>query len=98
MKLSQLAAKPQLVKVVLDDQDTLEQFGEALEFYTWDRQPMEVFIKMAAVDSANYASVIDTIKTLVLDEEGKEILKDDVMLPTSVLTRVVTKVVGSLGK
>ena len=98
MKLSELAAKPKLTKVIVDDQETIEQFGEALEFYTWDRQPMDVFIKMAAVDSSNYASVVDTIKTLVLDEEGNQILKDDIMLPTSVLTRVVTKVVSSLGK
>lgn len=98
MKLSQLAAKPQLVKVTVDDEDIVAQYGEPLEFYTWDRQPMDVFIKMAAVDSSNYASVVDTIKTLVLDEEGNQILKDDAMLPTSVLTRVVTKIVSSLGK
>lgn len=98
MKLSQLARKPQLQQIIIDDAETIERFGEPLEFYTWDRQPMDVFIKMAAVDSSNYASVIGTVRTLVLDEEGKEILTDDVMLPTSVLMRVISKVVEGLGK
>jgi len=98
MKLSELARKPQLQKITIDDAEIIERFGEPLEFYTWDRQPMDVFIKMAAVDSSNYASVIGTVRTLVLDEQGKEILTDDAMLPTSVLMRVISKVVEGLGK
>ena len=98
MKLSQLAGKPQLIQIALDDEDTVKEFGEALEFWTWDRQPMATFLKLASVDAGNPSSIIESVKTLVLDEEGKEILTGDVTLPTKVMMRVISKVVEGLGK
>lgn len=98
MKLSQLAAKPQLIQVALDDEDTVKEFGEPLEFWTWDRQPMAAFLKLAAVDPSNPTTIIDSVRSLVLDEKGKEILSGDSTLPTKVMMRVITKVVEGLGK
>lgn len=98
MKLSQLAGKPQLIQIALDDEETIKEFGEALEFWTWDRQPMATFLKLASVDAGNPSSIIESVKTLVLDEDGKEILTGDVSLPTKVMMRVISKVVEGLGK
>jgi hypothetical protein len=98
MKLSQLAGKPQLIEVTIDDADIVEEFGEAIEFWTWDRQPMDVFLRLAAVDAANYSSILDAVKSLVLDEEGKPILDGENSLPTKVMMRVITKVIEGLGK
>ena len=41
MKLSQLAAKPTLIKLELDDEDVVKEYGEPLEFWIHDRQPIE---------------------------------------------------------
>jgi hypothetical protein len=98
MKLSQIAAKPKLIKVEITDDDIVKEFGEPLEFWTWDRQPMDTFLKLAAVDSENYSSIISTVKELVLDEEGKPVLNNDVSLPTNVMMKVIAKVVEGLGK
>jgi hypothetical protein len=98
MKLSQLAGKPQLIQIALDDEDTVKEFGEALEFWTWDRQPMATFLKLASIDASNPSNIIESVKSLVLDEEGKEILTGDVTLPTKVMMRVISKVVEGLGK
>jgi hypothetical protein len=98
MKLSQLAGKPQLIQIAIDDEDTVKEFGEALEFWTWDRQPMATFLKLASVDAGNPSSIIESVKTLVLDEDGKEILTGDATLPTKVMMRVISKVVEGLGK
>lgn len=98
MKLSQIAKKPQLVKVVLDDKDLVEEFGETLEFWTWDRQPMDMFLKLTALDPENHSAVIDAVRELVMDEDGKKILKGEDVLPTKVMMRVLTKVVEGLGK
>jgi hypothetical protein len=40
MKLSALTAKPQLIEVSIDDEDTMKEFGEPITFHTWDRQAM----------------------------------------------------------
>lgn len=98
MKLSALTAKPQLVEVQLDDEDIIKEFGEAITFYTWDRQPLDVFMKLASADHSNSGNVIGIVRTLILDEKGKEILKDDAMLPTHVLMKAIGKVTELLGK
>jgi hypothetical protein len=98
MKLSQLSAKPQLIEVSIDDEDTIKEFGEAITFHTWDRQPMEVFMKLANMQQNDTGNIIEIVKTLILDEKGKEILGKDNMLPTHVLMKAITKVTDHLGK
>ncbi len=98
MKLSQLSAKPVLIQVTLDDPATLEEYKEPLEFYTWDRQPMDVFMKLSALDQTKPGEIINLVKMLILDEEGKVILNKENMLPTKVLMRAIAKVSELLGK
>lgn len=98
MKLSELAKKPQLIKVTIDDKDILDEYNEAIEFWTWDRQPMDIFLKLASLDVSNTANVISAVKDLVLDEDGKPVMKDGVGLPTKVLMRVITRLVEDMGK
>ena len=98
MKLSQLSAKPQLVEVTIDDEATVTEYGESITFFTWDRQPMEVFMKMASLEQSNVGTILDVVKTLILDDKGKEILNDGNMLPTDLLMKAVGKVTDMLGK
>jgi hypothetical protein len=98
MKLSQLTAKPQLIDVVIDDEETVKEFGEAITFFTWDRQPMDVFMRLASATSGDTINIINIVRTLILDEKGQEILKEDAMLPTHVLMKAIAKVTDILGK
>jgi hypothetical protein len=98
MKLENLAGKPQLIMITIDDEDIVKEFGEAIEFYTWDRQPMDVFLRLASVDSGNYSSILDAVRTLVLNSEGEPVLTGENSLPTKIMMRVITKVIEGLGK
>jgi len=98
MKLSALTAKPVLIQIVLDDETTIAEYGESVDFWTWDRQPMDVFMKLASATQDNTSGIIEIVKTLVLDEKGVEILKDENMLPTSILMKAISKVTEMLGK
>jgi hypothetical protein len=99
MKLSQIAAKPKLIEVSIDDEEVIKEYEEALTFYTWDRQPMDVFTRMANLSETNDISgLLDIVRTLVLDEDGKEILTKESTLPTSILMKVIQKVTEHLGK
>jgi hypothetical protein len=98
MKLSQIAAKPKLIVFSLDDEATVKEYGEPVEFYSWDRQPLDIFMRLANADQQNLVEMITLVKTLILDEEGKEIIKDDNMLPSNLLIKVIAKVVETLGK
>lgn len=98
MKLSELAREPQLIKISIDDQEIIDEYKEAVEFWTWDRQPMDTFMKMAAVNPDDYSSIVTAVRGLVLDESGRPMLTDKASLPTKVMLRVIARVVEGLGK
>jgi hypothetical protein len=98
MRLHTLTAKPQLVEITINDEDTIKEFGEAITFMTWDRQPMEVFMKLAKATEGDTISIIDIVKDLILDDSGKPILTGETMLPTTVLMKAIGKVTEMLGK
>lgn len=98
MKLTTLAAKPKLIKIEISDEDIIKEYGEPLEFWIYDRQSMAKFVKLANVSEENYGSLVETVESMILDEDGKEILKDGVLLPIPVMSKVVARVVETLGK
>jgi hypothetical protein len=98
MKLSQLAAKPQLIEIVLDDEETITKYGESVSFMIWDRQNMSTFIKLATLNYEDFGSIAELMNELVLDDEGKPIATDDLVLPTDLLMKAITRVIDTLGK
>lgn len=98
MKLTDLAREPQLIKITIDDEDIVKEYGEAVEFWTWDRQPMDVFLKLANRQEDDRGGIFDLVRTLVLDEAGQEIITDRRSLPAGIMMRVLTRVVEQVGK
>jgi hypothetical protein len=99
MKLQQLASKPTLTKIVIDDEVIVKEYGEELEFYIYDRQPMSVFMKLASMDQ-NENSLEDLahiVEDMIMDEQGKKIINKDVSLPIDVMVKVIEKTVNRLG-
>jgi hypothetical protein len=97
MQLKSLAKKPELIEVVLDDEQTVKEYNEPITFYTWDRVPLDVFSKLAAANQNNAAEMVDTVRRLILDEEGREVLAKDQMLPQNILIKAIAKIVERLG-
>jgi hypothetical protein len=98
LKLTQLAAKPTLVRIELDDEEIREQYGDSLEFYIWDRQPMNMFVKLATVHQSNFGEMVELVNSMVLDEEGKQIAQGELVFPTNVMMKIINRVVETLGK
>lgn len=98
MKINQLASKPQLIKIVLDDKELVKEYGEPIEVWTWDRQPLETFMRLANSQGQDAGAVIDIVKELILDDEGNKVLTGEQMLPTKVLLPLIQKIVEILGK
>ncbi len=97
MKLSQLAAKPQLIKVELNDEDILKEYGEPLEFWIFDRQPIDKYVEMAKTGSDNIGEMVRIVNNLVLDETGEIIAKDGMVFPGKLMVKILQKVVETLG-
>jgi len=98
MKLSELAVKPQLQKITITNETIVEKYGEELEFFIYDRQPLDIFTKMADISAENSAEYITVLKDIILDEKGEPVCKDDMVLPIDVLTEAIKLIGEHLGK
>jgi hypothetical protein len=98
MKLTQLAKAPQLIRIELDDEDIRKEYNDSLEFWIYDRQPLDQFIKLATAKQDDIGSMIEMINGMILDENGERVIKDNLTLPSDVILKVVNKVTETLGK
>mgnify|MGYP003636615174 CR=1 FL=1 len=98
MKLKDLAAKPQLTEMLINDAEIVEEYGEELSFYVHDRLPIEQYTKLASLNTSDTAEMFMAMKDLILDEDGMPVMNDGNVLPLNVLTAAVTKVTEMLGK
>ena len=98
LNLTQLASKPQLIKITLDKPEITEKYGDTLEFWIMDRQPIDQFIKMATMGSDSYGEMIKMVNDLILDETGNRAIQEGEALPNDVMITVIGAVVERLGK
>jgi hypothetical protein len=98
MKLTQLAKEPQLIRIELDDEEIRQEYNDSLEFWIYDRQPLDQFIKLATSKQDDIGSMIELINAMILDENGQRVIKDNLTLPSNIILKVVSKVTETLGK
>lgn len=97
MKITELTAKPKLKKIILDDEQLVTKYGEEIEFWVWDRQPLEKYIAMAQ-NGGDATEVMNIAKEMILDEKGKLVMQGENTLPSDIAMRALTKVIETLGK
>lgn len=98
MNLSELTSKPQLVKITIDDEDIVSKYNETIDFYIYDRQNLDVYMKLTALQEASdIVALSDIVRIIVLDEAGKPILNEGKMLPFDIMMKVIQRSVKHLG-
>lgn len=97
MKLAEISTTPKLVKIQLNDDDVVDTYGEPIDFWILDRQPMGTFMKLATLDEKNVSELAESILQICLDENGKPMLKDGATPPASIMMKVIGRVVEELG-
>lgn len=97
MKITELSKKPELIKLVIDDKEIVDIYGEPLEFYTYDRAPLDTFLKLSTSIDNNQSECIKILKTLILDEKGERVITGDSELPIRVMVQAMAKIMDKLG-
>jgi hypothetical protein len=97
MKLAALAAKPQLTKITIDDDAVIERYGEAVEFYVYDRQKMDTYMRLSQANQESVDEIANVVLPLVLDENGNAALDPSEQLPLDILIKVIESVANTLG-
>lgn len=97
-KLSELAAKPQLTEIIIDDTDIVEKYGEELQFFVYDKLPIATYTKLASINTKDAGELYNAVKDLILDEKGLPVVNEELTLPMDIMNAAVLKVTDSLGK
>jgi len=98
MKLADLAIKPKLIKLTINDEAIVKKYGEELEFYMYDRQPLDVFSKMANASTDDMETYFTLLSQIILKEDGTPVMSDDHVLPVDVMTEAMKLIGDNLGK
>ena len=98
MQLDQLAQERKLIKLTIEDEGIVEKYGEALEFWVWDRQSLDTFAKMSVITEDNALQYTDLLTDMILNKEGEPVMRDNKILPVDVITEAIKLVGETLGK
>ena len=98
MELSELATKPKLIELKIADAEIVEKYGDELKFWIYDRQPLDVFSKLASAKQEEIHKYLDIVRDLILDKEGNPVMTDENVLPLDVLGKAVELISEHLGK
>lgn len=98
MKLKDLATTPKLEKLTINKTDLVEKYGDELDFYVYDRQPLDVYGKLANADKMDMGETMEVVSELILDEEGKKVCQEDQQLPLDLQVEAMTLIGNFLGK
>lgn len=98
MKLADLATEPKLLKITIDKPELVEKYGDELEFFVYDRQPLDVFAKLGTTDQQNVVHLTEMLSDLILDENGNKVMTEGKLLPIDVVTEAMLKIGQVLGK
>jgi hypothetical protein len=98
MKLQELAKKPKLIELTISNPDLVEKYGEELTFFMYDRQSLDIFTKLANATQDNIGEYMTILKDIIVNEDGKPVMDDEMVLPIDVLTEAMRLIGERLGK
>jgi len=99
MELSELSKKPQLIKLTIDKEELVEKYGEEIDFYMFDRQPLHVFSKIAkSSKSEDISEYLEILKDTILSADGEPIMTEENILPLDLMTEAMGLIGTQMGK
>jgi hypothetical protein len=99
MDISKLAKKPQLEKLVLDEPDIVERFGEPVTFYIKDQMGVSTYFNFYKLQQSEDDTLLnDLLRKIVLKEDGTPAIGEGEVLPVSLILAILMRINDFLGK
>lgn len=99
MDITKFTQKPQLVEVIIDDPEMIEKYGDSIKFHTYDTVKLTTYFAFfESRVNGEYDRLEKIMRNLILDKDGKEIVKEDETLPADIFTQAILKIGEILGK
>lgn len=99
MDISKFAKKPELMKMEIDDQDIVKEYGDAVTFYIYDNIDISTYFDFYKVQQEQDGVKLQALmRKIILKEDGKPALAADEMLPMDLTLAALVKINENLGK
>lgn len=99
MDISQFAKKPQLHKLVLDDQELLDTYGEEITFWMQDVVDINTYFDFYKHQGARDGDqLMNVLRKIILKEDGQPAINDGDIIPIDITLATLMKVNEHLGK
>lgn len=99
MNIKDLARKPQLVEVKLDNEDLVKEYGEPIVFWMMDYVDISTYFDFfKSQGEGNGEQLNSLLRKIILNAEGNPSLEDDEALPIDISVAALSKINETLGK
>lgn len=99
MDIKQLARKPQLIEIVLDDAELVAEYGEPIRFWMMDYVDISTYFDFfRSQGEGNGEQLNQLLRSIILNAEGQPVLEADEALPINISVAALSKINETLGK
>jgi len=99
MDIRQLAKRPELVEITLDDENIVKEYGDSITFYMKDFVDITTYFDFFRSQSENSGGELNVLmRKIILNKDGQPVLGDDEALPIDISVAALTKINECLGK
>jgi hypothetical protein len=100
MDIKQLAVKPKLIQLEVNNQDIIDQVGESVIFFMKEYLDLATYFDFYKIqESGDYTQLTILLRKLVLDKDGNPAIAEDEILPVEITLAILFKIneyVGNL--
>lgn len=97
--ITQVKAQPKLISIIIDDQEIIDSYGDSIEFWMYDQIDINTYFDFYRhQNERNGSDIMDTLRKIILNEQGQPALKEDERLPIDVSLLALVKINDVLGK
>jgi len=97
--LKELARKPQLIEIILDDKDIVESYGDCINFWVYDQVDLNSYFEFFKSQGDGDGKAMETVlQSLVLNEQGQPMLDEGETFPIDLTVAMLGKLGEILGK
>ena len=99
MNITELAKKPQLEQVSLDDPELVELYGEPITFWMLDFVDINTYFDFFKFQGEQDGEALMTVlRKIILNDQGEPAIATDTVLPVDITFAALAKINEHLGK
>jgi hypothetical protein len=99
MDISKFAKKPTLTKIVMDDQEVIDTYGETIEFHMLDQMSISTYFEFYRLQQEQDSDKLnELLRKIVLKEDGTPALTEEEIFPVDLTLGLLVKINEFLGK